>query len=156
MLLGIEPNRPETQYGWIEPGKLILSHGGAPTDRVRRFCEKPHSSLARRLIGAGGLWNSFVVIARPAAQRSLISEAVSPLTQLMTAVDARIGTPWESEAARAAYAQMPTIDFSRDVLQPHADRLAVMPVSSALWDDVGDPSRAIATRLRLTLDVVTA
>ena len=102
------------------------------------------------------MWNSFVVIARPAAQRSLISEAVSPLTQLMTAVDARIGTPWESEAARAAYAQMPTIDFSRDVLQPHADRLAVMPVSSALWDDVGDPSRAIATRLRLTLDVVTA
>ena len=30
------------------------------------------------------------------------------------------------------------------------------PVSSAVWDDVGDPGRAIAARARWTLDVVTA
>jgi mannose-1-phosphate guanylyltransferase len=156
VLLGIEADRPETQYGWIEPGEPILRHGGAPTYRVRRFWEKPPSSVASRLMAAGALWNSFVVVAQPAALRNLMAEAVAPLTQLMNAVDVRVGTPWESHAARAAYAQMPAVDFSRDVLQSHADRLAVMPVSSAVWDDVGEPNRAIAARARSTLDVVTA
>ena len=67
VLLGIEPHRPETQYGCIEPGELILRRGGAPTYRVRRFSEKPHLSLASRLMAAGGLWNSFVVVSQPDA-----------------------------------------------------------------------------------------
>jgi len=156
MLLGIEPHRPETQYGWIEPGELILSRGGAPTYRVRRFCEKPSASSASRLMAAGALWNSFVVVAQPASLRALIAQAVPPLAQVMEPVDVRMGTPWEGEAARAAYAQMAAVDFSRDVLQPLAGRLAVMPVSSAVWDDIGDPGRAIAARARRNLDVVTA
>jgi mannose-1-phosphate guanylyltransferase len=156
VLLGIEPDRPETQYGWIEPGELIVGHSGAPTYRVRRFCEKPYPSLARRLLAAGGLWNSFVVVAQPGALRNLIAEAVPALTQVMAPVDVRVGTRWESEAARAAYAQMPAIDFSRHVLQPLASHLAVMPVSRAIWDDVGEPSRAIAARARSVLTVATA
>ena len=156
VLLGIEPHRPETQYGWIEPGELILSRDGAPTYRVRRFCEKPSASSASRLMAAGALWNSFVIVAQPAALRALIADAVPPLAQVVESIDGRMGTPWESDAARAAYAQMPAVDFSRDVLQPLADRLAVMPMSSAVWDDIGEPGRAIAARARWTMDVVTA
>lgn len=50
---------------------------------------------------AGALWNSDVVDAEPRALRNLIAEAVPPLAQVMAAVDVRIGTPWESEAARS-------------------------------------------------------
>src|SRR6185503_20138876 len=54
-LLGIAPEHPDGDLGWIvpsrEPGELRAVH---------RFVEKPSRRVARRLMQAGGLWNSFV------------------------------------------------------------------------------------------------
>lgn len=44
------------------------------------------------------------------------------------------------------HASLPTADFSRQVLTPAADRLAVLPVSGTAWNDLGDPGRVLATR----------
>jgi mannose-1-phosphate guanylyltransferase len=44
ILLGIEPESPETEYGWIQPAESI--HGHRRLRRVRRFWEKPCSGLA--------------------------------------------------------------------------------------------------------------
>ena len=51
---GISPTRPETEYGYIEPG-------GAVDDGARhvvRFAEKPDVETAARYVSAGYLWNS--------------------------------------------------------------------------------------------------
>jgi mannose-1-phosphate guanylyltransferase len=53
--LGIRPTRPETGFGWIEPGDSDDQHG-LP---VRRFVEKPPLSVAERLLSEGRcLWNA--------------------------------------------------------------------------------------------------
>lgn len=52
--VGVEPNRPETGYGYIVPGGPLA--GGART--VARFTEKPDAATALDLIAAGALWNS--------------------------------------------------------------------------------------------------
>jgi hypothetical protein len=70
--------------------------------------------------------------------------------------DARIGTPWETEAARVAYADLAPADFSRDVLERRATRLAVLPVSGTAWNDLGDPARALAARQRFAGEAATA
>ena len=40
-LLGARPSRPETSFGWIEPGEVIWAAGSRPIREVRRFREKP-------------------------------------------------------------------------------------------------------------------
>jgi mannose-1-phosphate guanylyltransferase len=156
VLLGVAPDRPETEYGWIEPGELRLARSGSPTYRVRRFWEKPPLASATRLMRAGALWNSFVIVAEPRTLASLVGQAMPSLATALAPVAARIGTPWEAEAARAAYAELTPADFSRDVLERHTDRLAVLPVSGTAWNDLGDPARALAARARFAGEAVTA
>lgn len=52
---GIEPDRPETGYGYLE-----LAEGGTPgVAPLRRFVEKPALAEAERMLAAGGfLWNA--------------------------------------------------------------------------------------------------
>src|SRR6266700_93526 len=59
VLLGIEAETPETEYGWVEPSRLPLPGDGPPVFPVRRFWEKPSPTLARVLLDRRCLWNSF-------------------------------------------------------------------------------------------------
>ena len=62
MLLGITPTAAETEYGWIEPHPSILASAKRSINRVRKFWEKPSSSVATSLMERGCLWNSFVMV----------------------------------------------------------------------------------------------
>jgi len=148
VLLGIAPDRPEVEFGWIEPGALILNAGPWPLYRVARFWEKPRLALATRLVRQGGLWNSFVIVAQPSTLEGLIRTAVPGLVEAFAAARARLGTPWEDEVVRRAYARLPSTDLSKHVLEKHAANLAVLPVSGLGWNDLGDPGRVLATRER--------
>ena len=54
-MLGIQPTRPETGYGYIEAGSL--ASGDAL--RVRRFTEKPNAEKAAEFVERGNYyWNS--------------------------------------------------------------------------------------------------
>jgi mannose-1-phosphate guanylyltransferase len=156
ILLGIEADRPETEYGWIEPGELLLGRSPWPLYAVRRFWEKPSAPVAERLARAGCLWNSFVIVAHPAALRRLVRQAVPQLAAAFGPLEPRLGTAWEDEAARGVYAALPSTDFSRDVLQARPADLAVLPVSGVAWNDLGDPGRVLATRARAGLELATA
>jgi mannose-1-phosphate guanylyltransferase len=145
ILLGIEPDRPETDYGWIEPAQLLLGPSPWPLYAVRRFWEKPGALVARRLARAGCLWNSFVAAGQPAAFRRLIGTAAPDLARAFTPLVARLGTPGETAAARAVYAALASTDFSKHVLEARAADLAVFPVSGLTWNDLGDPARVLAT-----------
>jgi mannose-1-phosphate guanylyltransferase len=47
VLLGLEPESPEVEYGWIKPGRPIRGH--SKVFCVRRFWEKPNKMLAQVL-----------------------------------------------------------------------------------------------------------
>src|SRR5207249_10046364 len=143
ILLGIEPVRPETEYGWIEPSELLLGPSPWPLYGVRRFWEKPSAPLAERLAQAGCLWNSFVIVAHPGTLGRLIRGAMPQLVEAFAPLVSRLGTPWEAEAARAVYVALPTTDFSKQVLQARPADLAVLPVSGVEWIDLGDPARVL-------------
>jgi mannose-1-phosphate guanylyltransferase len=63
ILLGIKPEGPEGEYGWIEPVLTGIEDNTDALCRVRRFWEKPTSEVARRLMARSCLWNSFVMVA---------------------------------------------------------------------------------------------
>ena len=61
VLLGIEPSRPDTAYGYLR-----LARGTQPVVPVARFVEKPDLARARRFVADGSyLWNAGMVLARP-------------------------------------------------------------------------------------------
>jgi mannose-1-phosphate guanylyltransferase len=156
VLLGIAPDRPEVEFGWIEPGPLILSAGPWPLYRVTRFWEKPGLAVAARLMQRGGLWNSFVIVARPPVVGSLIRAAVPGLVEALAIGRARLGTPGGAEVLDRVYARLPSVDLSRHVLQTNPATLAVLPVSGLGWNDLGDPARVLATRTRAPAALVSA
>jgi mannose-1-phosphate guanylyltransferase len=156
VLLGIAPDRPEVEYGWIEPAELILGEWPWPVYRVRRFWEKPSLSVAQRLEQAGCFWNSFVLVAQPSTLEAMIRHATPELYDAFAPVRARLGTPWEDDAARAVYGRLPAFDLSRHVLQSSAGSLAVLPVSGVSWNDLGDPARVRAIREQIGWELASA
>ena len=156
VLLGIEPDHPEAEYGWIEPGELILGRWSWPIYRVRHFWEKPSRTVAKHLVAAGCFWNCFVVVARPSTLEQLVRRATPELHAAFAPIRARLGTPWEAEAARAVYERLPSTDLSRHVFQSCAESLAVLPVSGVSWTDLGDPSRVHEAQTRLGLQPAIA
>lgn len=58
---GIEPDRPETGYGYIEEGESLEGIDGSKM--VRRFLEKPTRDVAETLVAEGSyLWNSGIFL----------------------------------------------------------------------------------------------
>jgi len=145
-LLGIAPDRPETEYGWIEPGARLT----ADAWRVARFWEKPAADVAAMVRGRGGLWNSFIMVGRLGAFLDLFTGTVPMLWEAFAPLRASFGRLGEVRVARQVYAGLPAVEFSRLVLQARPERLAVVPVRGVGWNDLGDPAR-----LRMTQDVVS-
>jgi mannose-1-phosphate guanylyltransferase len=156
VLLGIEPDRPEVEYGWIEPAGLILGRWAWPLYGVRRFWEKPPLADAQRLLREGCLWNSFVIVADPAVLEQRIRGALPSLAADFEPLRARVGTAWEDDAARFVYRRLAPSDFSRGVLQQRPEGLAVLPVSGLAWNDLGEPTRVLATQRGLMGSLATA
>ena len=148
VLLGIAADRPEVEYGWIEPGEPVAGIV-APAYGVRRFWEKPDRRVADGLLGGGGLWNSFVIVGYPSTLLGLVRGAAPALVEAFDPLGPRLTTPWEAGAAAALYAGLPSIDFSKTVLTASASALAVLPVTGVTWNDLGDPGRVAAVRRHL-------
>jgi hypothetical protein len=79
-------------------------------------------------MAAGGLWNSFVFVAAARTLLDLYGRAQPRLLwQFLFRVRDRAGN---LSGLESLYERLPTRDFSRDVLQRVAARLAVLPVSA--------------------------
>lgn len=157
LLAGIPARGPETDYGWIQPGAACI--GFPPGKRVHRvdaFHEKPDAASARHFFGQGWLWNTMIVAARGTAlwalgraQAPMIIERFERLRCLAGggALFQLLGRDWQ--VVREIYADIPSLDFSRDLLQSAPERTRVLRMDGVMWDDWGRPERLIATLRRL-------
>ena len=142
-LIGVSAERPETEYGWIEPdvrGGDGIEHGFAP---VRRFWEKPPRAVAWKLLTQGCLWNTFVMVGSVGAFLEMIRR-VSPLLYATFEIALLFTAPeLETQAMELVYDTIIAADFSREVLAVSAGRLLVTSCGDAGWSDLGEPRRFI-------------
>ena len=145
VLLGMQPDRPETEYGYIQLGQK-----GDPSFglyEVAQFVEKPEMHHARELIQRGALWNTMVMAFEVKSVLELVSQANPALHRRFGAILEIIGTPGETRAVEEAYQGMTSVNFSREILQQIArwqpSRLAVLPVSDVTWSDLGSERRIL-------------
>ena len=139
---GVEPTRPATGYGYVEPGAARTvgddgndgndgsngnNDGSDPYHELAAFHEKPDAEAAAAYVEAGYYWNAGIFAWTPAA---LFAEARD--TALGPLVDALHDPEPEPEAGFAAVDPV-SIDYA---VMEGAENAAVVPATFA-WDDLG-------------------
>jgi mannose-1-phosphate guanylyltransferase len=137
IVLGMKPDGPATDYGWV----LGASNDSNGLKTVTEVVEKPDAEDAGRLHRTGGLWNSFILVARGEALLHLYEETQPLLVKLFSSTMRHHG--WSLAMLRNLYAALPALDFSRDILTRAGDRLRVLPVRACGWTDLGTPERLL-------------
>ncbi len=146
ILLGLEPEEPDPELGYIIPGKSGIDGGRS----IQRFIEKPSAHLAREIISRGGLWNTFIVVAAGQGLLNLFELRYPTLVKEMRAAVALLAREPEDVAeVSRLYEQLPPIDFSHDVLEVCSSSLRVVRVPACGWSDLGTPKRVAETLRRL-------
>ena len=118
--IGIEPTRPATEYGYIEPGP---SRDGY--HRIESFHEKPAIDRARSYLDDGYFWNAGIFVWRPDALLREVRK--SPLAPFLDRL--------ETEGADAAFDAVDPVSIDHGVMES-ADERYVVPAAFS-WDDVG-------------------
>ena len=118
--IGIEPTRPATGYGYVDPGET--ANGFAAVDR---FVEKPDADTAESFVEAGYLWNAGIFAWTPDA--FLAAARDSELGSLVAALD-------DGDAA-SGFARVDPVSVDTAVLETAGD-VFVVPAAFE-WDDLG-------------------
>lgn len=143
VLLAVPPSRPETDYGWVEPDEPLEDDRSAWT--VARFHEKPDFRTAQLLMRRGFLWNTMIMAARARTLWSLGCRVRPDMMGLFEGVKQALGTGRESWAVEEAYRRLPSVNFSRDILERSPETCALLPLSGVSWCDWGRPERIVET-----------
>ena len=114
---------------------------------MSRIVEKPPASLASTLLKEGALWNSFIF----AAEASVIADLVrARYPQVVAGFESALdGGP---QRLIELYEKLPTVDFSRHILQGAEPCLSVLRVPECGWSDLGTPRSVAACLGRLAGD----
>jgi mannose-1-phosphate guanylyltransferase len=131
VLLGMTPEEPDPEYGWIVP----VEDARGRLRPVTSFVEKPAPALAHDLSAHGALINSFVVAASSSGLLRLYQSTIPGLLQTF------LGALRAGADLTELYERIPASDFSRDVLTQATGSLAVLPVPPCGWSDLGTPAR---------------
>ena len=143
MLLGVEPNKAETSYGWIEPAPSLFGDIPSSFSRVGRFWEKPAVGTAKKLMATGGLWNSFVMVGKVEAFLDLFRKHLPDMFSMFAGSSRTFGTRQEKTVISSIYAWIHETNFSSEVLERSSSDLLVMRVADVTWSDLGEPERVL-------------
>jgi mannose-1-phosphate guanylyltransferase len=132
--LGIEPNRPETGYGYIEMGERTT--GNIPTYKIARFTEKPNLEVAKDFILKGTyLWNSGMFIFRADVILREIEKYLPKLHKPLMEIYKSLGEENEEEVIKEQYEFIDGISIDFGVMQK--TRKAYVIKCDFSWDDMG-------------------
>jgi mannose-1-phosphate guanylyltransferase len=146
ILLGVKPDRDEPEYGYLLPNKKRPGIGPNMSE-ISMFIEKPDQKTARRLIRAGGLWNTMILAFKTKTMLHWLSKLAPTLYQQFQQVYEAIGTPSETDVVRNIYQQLKPMNFSKEFLEPmvknYPSSLVALPIRDLLWSDWGTASRVM-------------
>jgi mannose-1-phosphate guanylyltransferase len=149
VLLGVRPDGPESDYGWIFRGRELATVNGRSVHTVRTFLEKPSAELALAARKEGALWNTLILTAKVETLWRLGWRYLPELMFRFESYVEAIGTPAENSVLTSIYADMPCRNFSSDLLQRARTEVATVELEGVLWSDWGRAERIRETLARL-------
>jgi mannose-1-phosphate guanylyltransferase len=139
VVLGIQPTRPETGYGYIEVGST--SEGEAL--RVRRFTEKPDTDTAAAFAAAGNyFWNSGMFLWSARTLANALREHLPKTAILLEEIATTFGTRKFAGTFGKLYPRCDNISVDYALLEPRSARgerasnIFCLPADFG-WNDLG-------------------
>lgn len=151
ILTAVPADRPETDYGWIEPGERLPAwswnrHQSAHT--VRCFHEKPSAELAREWFAQGHLWNTMILTCRADALWRLATiyapvlvRSFSPLVEKIRKEQLEPNDAQLQDFIVHLYEDLPTVNLSTELLSYIPEDCLVLPLNGIIWSDWGRTQR---------------
>lgn len=134
--IGIQPNRPETGYGYIQFDENQVHAIDSNLCKVKTFTEKPNLEMAKQLVESGEfLWNSGIFIWKLS---SIIAEFEKNLPQINQLFKDGVGiynTDGEVEFVKNIYQQCKSISIDYGVMEK-AENVYVFSTDIG-WSDLG-------------------
>jgi len=134
--LGIEPNRPETGYGYIQFDEN-KSHSVDPKlHKVKTFTEKPNLEMAKQLVESGEfLWNSGIFIWKLSTIMREFEKSLPEMDLLFKEGIGKYNTPEEFDFINNIYQQCKSISIDFGVMEK-AENVYVFSTDIG-WSDLG-------------------
>lgn len=136
LTVAVPPDRPETGYGYIQPGPSLDAPPGYRAYEVARFVEKPDHQTAERYVAEGYRWNSGIFI-WPAS--TFLREAKRHAPELT-----RAWSYLEDGDAEGFFASVESSTVDEAILE-RSDRVGSIDATFQ-WDDVGSWEALSRTR----------
>jgi mannose-1-phosphate guanylyltransferase len=130
VVLGVPPDRPETDFGYLEVADSEARNG----HEVVQFVEKPNAVRVSSFLASGRhFWNAGIFVFRPSR---FLAEARRVASDLVSAVERyRDRLAADPDGARAAWEALPAASIDYAVME-RARGVRAVPVSAG-WSDVG-------------------
>lgn len=139
VVMGVQPARAETGYGYIETGDRIDSE----LSRVKRFTEKPNQQRAEEFVSAGNYyWNSGIFVWSSRTLTRALREHLSETAPYLQEIAAAWGTKDFDRKFSQLYPKCENISIDYAVLEPrsakgeHSSNLFCLRADFG-WNDLG-------------------
>lgn len=153
VLLAMEADAPEVEYGYILPRGEPNQITPWGTRGAAKFVEKPHAALAQEIVAAGGLWNTMIMVFKVRTLVHMLGSLYPAIYRQFARIFDAIGTSNETETVKAVYQLLDPMNFSKGFLEKlpdvFPDAISVLPVLQVFWSDLGSPQRLARVLERL-------
>jgi mannose-1-phosphate guanylyltransferase len=135
--IGIEPDHPETGYGYIEFDKDSSGiYAGREVKKVRQFREKPDKEQAQEFLDSGNfLWNSGMFVWSTSTILKEFDRFQPEINAQINQLQPAIGSEEQEEAINTFYQNCPSISIDYGIMES-SKSVFVVPGSFG-WNDVG-------------------
>lgn len=139
VVMGIQPTRPETGYGYIEAG----DEAQKGVSRVRRFTEKPSLEHAKEFVAAGNyFWNSGMFLWRARTLADCLGEFLPNTVGYLEEIAHAFGTRKFEATFKRLYPKCENISVDYALLEPRSalgeERSDIFCIPSDFgWNDLG-------------------
>jgi len=141
--LGVEPESPDTGFGYIEAGDRLDLKTPLPVHAVKRFIEKPKRDAAEKMIAAGGhYWNAGMFVWRVSEILRAFDEHLPGSAKAIHSLADAVGTPRYEGVLAEVWEETDKTTIDYGILEK-SQNVAVVPADIG-WHDVGSWGRLAA------------
>jgi mannose-1-phosphate guanylyltransferase len=139
--LGVRPDQFDDGYGWMKQGDEIQSFDRGSMYAVNSFIEKPHSFPLSHSGIDKYFWNTFVLVGNTETLLKHFQQRTPQLYDFFSTLKTSHDVKEIQRLINAAYNRIPSINFSKSILEKISHSLRVMDISDVHWSDWGEEHR---------------
>lgn len=131
MTLGIQPNHPNTGYGYIQ-----FEENASEIKKVQTFTEKPNLEKATQFLASGDyLWNAGIFVWSVSSILDSFKKHLPEMVNILDTEDNVYNTYFEDDFIKSNYEKCENISIDFGIME-RSEKVHVLPVDFG-WDDLG-------------------